>query len=88
MTRLSTFLGLMVIVMVARKGEGQGFDVNMLLVLPNYSTFLSLVKTVNFTHKDFPSSFTIFAANNDILKASPHTLSLVSDIFTDLFIKG
>lgn len=87
MTRLSTFLGLMVIVMVARKGEGQGFDVNMLLVLPNYSTFLSLVKTVNFTHKDFPSSFTIFAANNDALKASPHTLSLVSDIFTYLFIR-
>ena len=75
------------IVMVARKGEGQGFDVNMLLLPPNYSTFVSLVKAANFTHKDFPSSFTIFAANNDALKASPHTLSLVLDIFTYLFIE-
>lgn len=75
------------IVMVARKGDGQGFDVNMLLLPPNYSTFVSLVKAANFTHKDFPSSFTIFAANNDALKASPHTLSLVLDIFTYLFIE-
>lgn len=71
------------IVMVAREGEGQGFDVNVLMLPPNYSTFISLVKAANFTHKDFPSSVTIFAANNDALKVSSHTLN----IFTYLFIK-
>lgn len=67
--RLS-LLGLLLVMVAAVQSKGDSLDLNMILGSTEYSTLASLVKAANLTRKDLPSSFTIFAPNNDALEAT------------------